>query len=554
MAGPSVMVSVFGDLKGLGDAFKGAGTAAQSAAGTAHEAFSGMLGALNATGVLGPFSGVLDGIDQTMQTIAQHGKDIGPAMLGVGAAVAGIGAGLSALGSKDQSAHQQLQGSVEATGKSYDDYSDQVDAAIKSQENFGHTSAETQNALQILTQATGDPAKALQYLGTASDLAAAKHESLGTAATQLGKTYNGSGKLMKDFSGVQEKAVDTTGKMEAATKAAQTADENANKAKQHLADVQDSLKGKTTLTAAETIRLRDAQQKVTDTATIAKDAHQKLADTTQTVVTKTQAAGSNMDILAGKLKGQASASADTFSGKLDSIKAKLEDQMAAMGEKYGPAITGIGSALAGLGGAWSVISDIMAADWFAAFWPVALIVLAIAGVGVAIYLMRDKFVDVFNWLKDNWPLLLAIITGPFGLAVLEIKRHWGEISDFFKGIPKDMEKIWDDIWGGMSEAFRSVLNDVIHLWNSLHFTLPKLGPFGGETVGVPHIDDIPHLAQGGLVTQTGLIYAHAGEAITPMPSGGLGPALHIENATFSDAADIDLLMAKTEFAVSAGRL
>ena len=216
MAGPSVMVSVFGDLKGLGDAFKGAGTAAQSAAGTAHEAFSGMLGALNATGVLGPFGDALDGIDKALETVAKHGKEIGPAMIGVGGALAGIGAGLSALGSKDQAAHQQLQQSVEATGKSYDDYAEQVDKAIKKQENFGHSAVDTQNALQILTQATGDPAKALQYLGTASDLAAARHESLGAAATrQLGNAYNGSRQAHEGFlGGSREKAVDTTGKME----------------------------------------------------------------------------------------------------------------------------------------------------------------------------------------------------------------------------------------------------------------------------------------------------------------------------------------------------
>jgi hypothetical protein len=259
-----------------------------------------------------------------------------------------------------------------------------------------------------------------------------------------------------------------------------------------------------------------------------------------------------MEKLAEVTAGQASAAADTFTGKMAGIKASLEDTVASMGQKYGPAITGLGSVMAGLGAAWSVISAIMAADWFAAFWPIGLIVLAIAGVGLAIYLMRDKFKEVFNWIKDNWPLLLAILTGPFGVAVLEIKRHWGEISDFFKGIPKDMAKIWDDIWGGMSEAFRSVLNDVIHLWNSLHFTLPKLGPFGGETVGVPHIPDIPHLAQGGLVTQTGLIYAHAGEAITPMPAAGIGPALHIENATFNSAVDVDMLAKRIEFATSAG--
>lgn len=476
MAGPSVMVSVFGDLKGLGDAFKGAGTAAQSAAGTAQKAFSGMLGALNQTGVLGPFGDALDGIDRALETVAKHGKDIGPAMIGVGGALAGVGAGLAALGSKDQAAHQQLQASVEATGKSYDDYSGQVEEAIKHQEHFGDTAGQTQDALSKLTQATHDPQKALELLSTATNVAAAKHEDLSTAATQVGKVFNGNQKLLKEYG----------------------------------------------ITVDKTTGLTNDH----------KTAMQALADVTA---------------------GQASAAADTFSGKLDGIKARLEDQMAAMGAKYGPAITGIGSALAGLGGAWSVISAIMAADWFAAFWPIGLIVLAIAAVGVAIYLMRDKFVAVFDWLKTNWPLILAILTGPFGVAVLEIKRHWGEITDFFKGLPGDIERIFASVWGGIETAFKDVLNAVIDLWNDLHFTLPKidlgpLGKIGGGDIGVPHI---PHLAQGGLVTQTGLIYAHAGEAITPMP-GGMGPALHIENATFNSAVDVDLIAKRLEFAVGAG--
>ena len=53
--------------------------------------------------------------------------------------------------------------------------------------------------LQKLTQATGDPTKALGLLSTAADLAAAKHEDLVTASGQLGKAYNGSGRILKDF-------------------------------------------------------------------------------------------------------------------------------------------------------------------------------------------------------------------------------------------------------------------------------------------------------------------------------------------------------------------
>jgi hypothetical protein len=158
-----------------------------------------MLGALNQTGVLGPFGDALDGIDRALSSVEGHAKQMGPALMGVGGALAGIGIGLAALGSKDQAAHTQLQSAIEATGQSYDDYSARVEEAIKHNEKFGDTAAQTQDALRILTQATGDPTKAFDLLSTATDLAAAKHEDLTKAAGQLGKTYNGNARLLKEF-------------------------------------------------------------------------------------------------------------------------------------------------------------------------------------------------------------------------------------------------------------------------------------------------------------------------------------------------------------------
>ncbi len=34
----------------------------------------------------------------------------------------------------------------------------------------------------------------------------------------------------------------------------------------------------------------------------------------------------------------------------------------------------------------------------------------------------------FGWIKKNWPLLLAIITGPIGLAVLAVVKNWDKIT------------------------------------------------------------------------------------------------------------------------------
>lgn len=51
---------------------------------------------------------------------------------------------------------------------------------------------------------------------------------------------------------------------------------------------------------------------------------------------------------------------------------------------------------------------------------------------------------VVGWIKSNWPLLLAIITGPIGLAVLAVVKHWDTIKAAVVGV-KDR----------IAEAFRN---------------------------------------------------------------------------------------------------
>lgn len=79
--------------------------------------------------------------------------------------------------------------------------------------------------------------------------------------------------------------------------------------------------------------------------------------------------------------------------------------------------------------------------------PIGLIVMAIAGFIAALILAYNKIdwfrnlVDtafkaigtaisfVFNWVKDNWPTLLAILAGPIGIAVKLIIDHWDTIKN-----------------------------------------------------------------------------------------------------------------------------
>ena len=273
MAGPSVMVKILGDITGLGKSADEASGKMTTAGSRMSSAFSGVLGQLNQAGVLGPFGGALESASASLEKVAGHGKEIGPAMMGAGGAIAGVGLALQAAGSKDQAAHQQLQASVEATGHSYDQYGEKVEAAVKHQEHFGTTADTTQGALRILDAGNRRPDDGAKELGTASDLAAAKHESLSVAAESLGKAYNGNTRILKEF-GVTATGTGNTAKaLETATKGAESADKAAATVNQHLADVHAELAGKTTLTAAEQIKLRDATSKAADASPLRRRLH-----------------------------------------------------------------------------------------------------------------------------------------------------------------------------------------------------------------------------------------------------------------------------------------
>ena len=214
--------------------------------------------------------------------------------------------------------------------------------------------------------------------------------------------------------------------------------------------------------------------------------------------------------------------------------------------------------------------------WAAAQWllnaaldanPIALVVIGIAALVAAIVLawqhsetFRDIITGAFNavldvvqavwgWIKTNWGLLLAIITGPIGLAVLAITRNWQAIKDgvtgvydwivaefnlvvgFITGLPGRITTAAAGMWDGIKNAFKAAVNWIIDAWNGLQFKLPEIdthipgiGKVGGFVLGTP---DIPRLAAGGIVSRPTLaLIGEAGpEAVVPLGSGGFGSTM-----------------------------
>jgi phage-related protein len=227
--------------------------------------------------------------------------------------------------------------------------------------------------------------------------------------------------------------------------------------------------------------------------------------------------------------------------------------------------------------------------------PIALVVLAIAAlvaIFIVAYTQSETFRDIvngafgavkdtattvfdtitgvimgpFNWARDNWPLLLAILTGPIGLAVLAITTHFddikglatgavtwitdrfGDLVSFVTGLPGKLTsaasglfdgakrlatdaKDWitgklDDVVGfvtgmpgkirsaasgmfdGVTDALRAAINAVVDIWNrfgipSFHVSIPIPG-LPDISFDTPSIDlpNLPHFHSGGVVPGT----------------------------------------------------
>jgi hypothetical protein len=143
------------------------------------------------------------------------------------------------------------------------------------------------------------------------------------------------------------------------------------------------------------------------------------------------------------------------------------------------------------------------------------------------------FVGLWNWIKGHWKLLIPILTGPFGLAVLFIVEHFNTVVGFVKSLPKKLEAAGRGMWDWIKNAFKTAIDWVIEAWNkvtgliaipAIHVNLPFVGDvgYGGSGRLVPKI---PLLADGGSIWRPGsVIVGERGPEMLSLPAGaGVSP-------------------------------
>ena len=293
--------------------------------------------------------------------------------------------------------------------------------------------------------------------------------------------------------------------------------------------------------------------------------------------------------LGDTFKGAASTSANTASGKMKSFSIQMGEFKESIGaavlpivNKLLPAFTAMGTWISNNVGlvvtlgavigaiaasvlianaaitAWNALTAVTAAvnavlgASFSALWVAtgAIVIIGIIAALVALQVKFDIFgkaIDgikvgfnavwgaiktVFNWAKDNWPLLLAIITGPFGLAIAFVVKFKDDIMGVFSLIYSGIKATMGFVADVITAPFKAAFKVVAGLWNNtigkLSFKIPDWVPgIGGKGFDVP---DIPMLAEGGIVTSPTLaMIGEAGpEAVIPLSKmGGMGGGANI---------------------------
>jgi phage-related protein len=94
-----------------------------------------------------------------------------------------------------------------------------------------------------------------------------------------------------------------------------------------------------------------------------------------------------------------------------------------------------------------------------------------AALSTAFAAIKTAAMSVFNWLRSNWPLLLGILTGPVGAAVVMIATHWATVKSVtqaawnaVKGATSDA---WNAVRGVVQGAVNTVSNAVTGAWNAV---------------------------------------------------------------------------------------
>jgi hypothetical protein len=166
-------------------------------------------------------------------------------------------------------------------------------------------------------------------------------------------------------------------------------------------------------------------------------------------------------------------------GAIDTAKA-IGTEMGSALKQGGAKIAEFGKAAgtAALGGITTLLGKLRLLGLFFVTNPIGIAITAItllAALFITLYKNSETFrtavqnafekikegaTMALDWLKSNWPLILAVLTGPFGLLVLAVVKNFDQIVAFVKGVPTKIKDaavgMWSWLTSSLSTAWTSV--------------------------------------------------------------------------------------------------
>ena len=516
--------------------------------------------------------------------IKKHRKAIGVGLTAIGAGITALGVSAVKSAQEEAIGIAQLGVALKNVGTSYDGQKKKIEEVIAAQQkktNFGDEAQ--REALMGLISVSGDYEKAMMALPAVLDLAAGKGMDLGAASTLVARAISGETSALKRYGIEVEKGAGSTEVIGAIMAKfggqAEAAGDPMVQLKNRVGDLQQEF-GKALMPALTS--MAGILEKVTTKLIAFSTEHPQLTKVLMIVV----AALGAVALVVGPLLLLLPTMAASI-GILSSAFGMLSLSMLPVTL----AVVGIAAAITAgilIWQNWDTIVNALQVTFEKVFNFISAIVKKVIGTITELYnsklgwlLPAGPLVKGILFLKKNWDEIFAFIqetiqtvftkitslynsklgwllpAGPLVKAILFLKNNWDEIwggikSTFktvtdalvgtFESFKTRIMGIWnaivDFIKGkGIMPVIKGILNsmvDGLNVWirriNSIVDKLP--GRFG-----IPKIDDIPRLAAGGMITQSGsaivgergpeLVSLPRGAAVAPLKGGGAGMTINL---------------------------
>lgn len=92
---------------------------------------------------------------------------------------------------------------------------------------------------------------------------------------------------------------------------------------------------------------------------------------------------------------------------------------------------------------------------------------AFRGIVIAFGWIVDAAKAVFDWIRDNWPLLLSILLGPFGIAVGIIIQNWDSIKRAGQDVWQWISGTWTTLTGYLTAPFTAAWGVISGIWQNI---------------------------------------------------------------------------------------